>query len=58
MVIILVLSSCETSEALRMIKTNFQSFLQTVQKKVTFNHDCLLFHLEFKVLDFRNNLMS
>ena len=43
------------SEALRMTKINFQSFLQMVREKLRFNGDYWLFHFETKTLDFRNN---
>ena len=43
------------SEALRMTKINFQSFLQMVCEKSRFNGDYWLFHFESKTLDFRNN---
>ena len=43
------------SEALRMTKINFQSFLQMVREKLRFNGDYWLFHFESKTLDFRNN---
>lgn len=43
-----------TSEALRMVKINVQSFLQAVHEKLRFSYDYWLLHLESKTLDFRS----